>query len=285
MKKSIIRHFLLAGLLVSTTSFTGAQYVLAQETTSVESHEKEDDHDHEFELETELVVKREDDQYIVLHGDHYHKVPVSEFSAEEQSEIAQHLTAHPELAQEYDKKIEIYNGYFEDSEVKDRSLEDYEGDWQSVFPYLQDGTLEPVMQMKAAKEGATMTAEEYTEYYTVGYQTDVKNIVIDDNKMSFTNEEGTVTGEYEYVGYEILQYKKGNRGVRYLFTKVAGDEGAPLSVQFSDHNIAPTDDVSHFHIFFSNDSHEVLLEEMDNWPTYYPTDWSGSEILADQLNH
>ncbi|WP_296076364.1 ZinT/AdcA family metal-binding protein, partial [uncultured Agrobacterium sp.] len=44
---------------------------------------------------------------------------------------------------------DVYKGYFEDSAVKERPLSDWEGDWQSVYPYLVDGTLDPVMQHKA----------------------------------------------------------------------------------------------------------------------------------------
>ena len=41
----------------------------------------------------------------------------------------------------------------------------------------------------------------------------------------------------------------------------------------------------HFHIYFGNDSHEALLEEMDHWPTYYPTGMSGLEIAQEMLSH
>ncbi|EAU42054.1 pXO1-130 like-protein; C-terminal of zinc-binding protein AdcA [Fulvimarina pelagi HTCC2506] len=44
---------------------------------------------------------------------------------------------------------QIYKGYFEDSQIKDRPLSDYAGDWQSVYPYLQDGTLEAVWEHKS----------------------------------------------------------------------------------------------------------------------------------------
>ena len=61
----------------------------------------------------------------------------------------------------------VQKGYFEDSQVKDRSLENYAGDWKSVYPYLQDGTLDQVFDYKA-KLNPTMTAAEYKEYYTKG---------------------------------------------------------------------------------------------------------------------
>ena len=36
----------------------------------------------------------------------------------------------------------VQNGYFEDTAVKDRTLSDYAGSWQSVYPFLEDGTLD-----------------------------------------------------------------------------------------------------------------------------------------------
>lgn len=244
------------------------------------------DHDHDVTVSTETVVDREGDNYIVAHGDHYHEVPVSEVSEDEQKEIDQYLKDNPNLKAEREAKQKIQAGYFEDDQVADRTLEDWQGNWQSVFPYLEDGTLDPVMEIKALESDGEKTADDYKNYYTTGYQTDIKEIKIKDNKITFIKEDGSeVTGEYEAAGSKILDYEKGNRGVRALFTKVGGDEEAFESVQFSDHNIAPTEDVHHFHIFFSNDSHDELAKEMDNWPTFYPASWDGDQILEDQLHH
>lgn len=248
-------------------------------------HDHDHDHDHEFEFDASAVVAEEGDAYILIHGDHYHKINASELSDTQIKAADEHLADHPELAEEYEQKQNIYNGYFEDDQVEDRTLEDWAGEWQSVLPYLEDGTLTPVMVMKARKEGATMSAEEYTEYYQTGYATDVEKIVIKDNQMSFSSGDKTVTGTYKYDGYQIFTYEKGNRGVRYLFTKESGDEEAPQSIQFSDHNISPTPDLTHYHIYMADISHDELLEEMDNWPTFYPADWNAGQILADQLNH
>ena len=261
--------------------------IMAEESSSQMSEEEEHhDHDHDYELEFDAsaVVAKEGDAYILIHGDHYHKINTSELSETQIKAADEHLADHPELAEEYEQKQNIYNGYFEDDQVEDRTLEDWTGEWQSVLPYLEDGTLEPVMEMKARKEGATMSAEEYTEYYQKGYVTDVDEIVIKDNQMSFTSGDTTVTGTYKYDGYQILTYEKGNRGVRYLFTKESGDEAAPQSIQFSDHNISPMPDLTHYHIYMADMSHEELLEEMDNWPTFYPAGWNAGQILADQLN-
>lgn len=180
------------------------------------------------------------------------------------------------------KADDIYNGYFEDADVKDRSLADWEGEWQSVYPYLLDGSLDEVMAAKAKK--GDKSAEEYKQYYSIGYKTDVQEIEIEDNSMTFYQGGEKHKAEYKYEGYRILKYAKGNRGVRYLFTKIKGDAAAPGSVQFSDHAIAPQE-ASHFHIYFGDMTHEELLKEMDNWPTYYPEDMSKAEIVSEMSAH
>lgn len=177
----------------------------------------------------------------------------------------------------------VYNGYFEDSAVKDRTLSDYAGEWQSVYPYLLDGTLDQVWDYKAKIKGG-MTAEEYKAYYDTGYKTDVDQINITDNTMEFVVGDKKEKFTYKYVGYKILTYKKGNRGVRFLFEATDANAGNYKYVQFSDHNIAPVK-TGHFHIYFGGESQERLLEELENWPTYYPVGLTGLEIGQEMLAH
>ena len=174
--------------------------------------------------------------------------------------------------------------HFEDSDVQDRTLSDWDGDWQSVYPYLQDGVLDEVMEKKA--ESGEKTAEEYKEYYENGYKTDVSQITIDaeNNTMCFVKNGVASKATYEYKGYQIYDYESGSRGVRYFFEATSGDADAPKYVQFSDHGIAPGK-AEHFHIYAGNDGFDALSEEMENWPTYYPADMSGNEIAEDMLEH
>ena len=174
--------------------------------------------------------------------------------------------------------------HFDDSDVEDRTLSDWDGDWQSVYPYLQDGVLDEVMEKKA--ESGEKTAEEYKEYYDNGYKTDVSQITIDaeKNTMCFVKNGVASKATYEYKGYKIYDYESGSRGVRYFFEATSGDADAPKYVQFSDHGIAPGK-AEHFHIYAGNDGFDALSEEMENWPTYYPADMSGTEIADDMLEH
>ena len=175
----------------------------------------------------------------------------------------------------------VYKGYFDDSQIAQRPLSDWEGDWQSVYPLLMDGTLAPVMQHKA--EHGDKTAAEYHDYYETGYRTGVDRIVIDGDSVTFHEHGQTVQGHYASDGYEVLTYKKGNRGVRFIFAKVSGDAGAPAFIQFSDHRIAPHK-ADHYHLYWGNDR-AALLKEVTNWPTYYPASLSPAQIVDEMLAH
>lgn len=197
------------------------------------------------------------------------------------AEDKSHDHAHEhEHAHDADSK-RIYDGYFEDHEIQTRSLEDWQGDWQSVYPLLTDGTLAPVMEHKA--ESGSKTAEEYAAYYEIGYKTDVDRIEISGDVFTFHSGDQAISGHYASDGYEVLTYAKGNRGVRYIFEKIEGDAEAPQFVQFSDHAVAPTD-AGHFHLYWGDDR-AALLEEVTNWPTYYPAELSGVEIVDEMISH
>lgn len=192
-----------------------------------------------------------------------------------------HDHAHDHAATPAAEEKSVYKGYFEDSQIQDRTLADWQGDWQSVYPYLTDGTLDPVMTHKAEK--GDKTAQEYRAYYDIGYRTDVNRIVIKGEQVSFHRGEAVVSGEYANDGRETLTYKKGNRGVRYIFRKVSGDAGAPQFIQFSDHAIAPLK-AGHYHLYWGEDR-AALLNEITNWPTYYPASLDGAQIVAEMLAH
>lgn len=196
-------------------------------------------------------------------------------------------TIKPEEAKPGMQNEEGHNhGYshFDNSDVQDRTLADWAGDWQSVYPFLRDGTLDDVMEKKA--ESGEKTEKEYRAYYETGYATDVESILIDGDAgtMTFVKNGVPSKAEYQYKGYQIYDYKSGNRGVRYFFEAIGGDAGAPRYIQFSDHGIAPGK-AEHFHIYAGNESFDALSEEMDHWPTYYPTSMTGDEIAEDMLEH
>jgi len=189
--------------------------------------------------------------------------------------------SHGKPLTEVEKKAE--GGVFDDKDVKDRDLADWEGVWQSVYPYLINGDLDPVFRKKAAQD-KSKTFAEVKAYYRKGYATDVDTIGIENGIMEFHRGDQSSACQYKYAGHKILTYVSGKKGVRYLFECQDADSQAPKFVQFSDHIIGPRKS-AHFHIFMGNTSQEALLKEMDNWPTYYPFQLQTKEVVDEMLHH
>ncbi|MEW5290607.1 metal-binding protein ZinT [Erwinia papayae] len=190
--------------------------------------------------------------------------------------------AHDHGAPLTDIERKASEGVFDDQNVKDRQLSDWDGIWQSLNPWLLKGDLDPVLQQKA--KSGEKSVEEYRAYYKKGYATDIDMIGIEKNVIEFHRGDKVSACHYDYAGFKILTYASGKKGVRYLFTCQDKNSQAPAYVQFSDHIIGPRKS-QHFHIFFGNQSHEALLSEMDNWPTFYPWSLSKEQIVDEMLHH
>lgn len=173
-------------------------------------------------------------------------------------------------------------GIFDNVNVMNRALSDWDGVWQSIYPLAQNGTLDSVFKKKAEKEKKTL--KEIKEYYNKGYKTDIELIEIENNRIVFHTPNAVNSCTYSYSGYKILTYKSGKKGVRYLFTCTEPNSKAPKFVQFSDHMIAPKH-AKHFHIYMGDKSHDSLLSELSNWPTYYPYQLTNKEIVDEMLHH
>ena len=187
-----------------------------------------------------------------------------------------------EHARGEDENNQASPGHFEDDQVKSRPLSDWRGDWQSLYPFLLDGTFEEFLVYHA--ENGDMSVEEYREYFTAGFSTDVDRIVVKGTRITFETRDTSFSGNYVDDGYEILPSRSGNtRGVRYVFRKSAGDSEAPGFIQFSDHLIAPQKS-DHFHIFMGDDRAALLIKG-PNWPTYFPSSMSGKEVADAMTAH
>ena len=197
--------------------------------------------------------------------------------------LSAQVSAHSHGHQLSEAEQMAAKGIFNDKDVKDRALSDWDGTWQSVYPFLVEGSLDPVFEKKAKSESGK-SAEEIKAYYRKGYATDVSAVDIEDNVMTFHTGSSSASCRYDYSGYKILTYASGKKGVRYLFECTDSASRAPKFVQFSDHTIAPRH-AAHFHLFMGNTSHEALLKEMDNWPTYYPNEMTTAQVVDEMLHH
>ncbi len=172
---------------------------------------------------------------------------------------------------------------FEDDEVKDRALSDWEGDWQSAYPLVLDGSLDEAWEHKA--ESGKMTAEEYKDYYTKGYKSDYNAISIHDDHIKFTDKDGKVTeSDYKYTGYFIQDWSTGTRAAMYRFEAVDKESGAPVYIEFNDHIIEP-EKAEHFHIRMSNESYDAIVDPEGNWPTFFDASLTPEGVCDEVIGH
>lgn len=191
--------------------------------------------------------------------------------------------AHSHTHPQSEKAQQASKGIFDDKDVKERQLSNWDGIWESINPLLLNGKLDPVLEQKA-KQNKDKTIEQYRQYYKQGYATDVDSISIENNVIEFTQNGVVSQCEYHPSGYKILHYSSGKKGVRYLFECQDNTSKAPKYIQFSDHIIEPQPS-GHFHLYMGNQSQEKLLEQMDNWPTYYPYTLNDEQIVHEMLYH
>ncbi len=165
---------------------------------------------------------------------------------------------------------------FEDNEVKDRSLSDWEGSWQSPYPLVLDGTLDEAWEEKS--EDGKMTAQEYKEYYKTGYKTDIASVTIKGNKITYNYDNGkSVSAKYKYTGYFIQVWSGGTKAAMYRFESMDKKSAAPRFIEINDHMIEPAE-AEHFHLRMSNISFDAIEDPEKYWPTFFPASMSGKEI-------
>ncbi len=189
-----------------------------------------------------------------------------------EEEIIEGMQAEEEHEHDHGKEVST----FEDKEVKDRSLSDWEGDWQSPYPLVLDGTLDEAWAEKA--EDGKMTAQEYKEYYKTGYKTDIASVTIKGNKITYTYDSGkSVSAKYKYVGYFIQLWSGGTKAAMYRFESTDKKSAAPRFIEINDHMIEPAK-AEHFHLRMSNTSFDAIEDPEKYWPTFFPASMSGKEI-------
>ncbi|GHU68035.1 hypothetical protein FACS1894184_09080 [Clostridia bacterium] len=167
--------------------------------------------------------------------------------------------------------------------IEDRpTLADWYGDWQSVYPLIVDNTLDEVWEHKNEADDAK-TAQEYKEAALYSYNTDVDRLVIKGDSITFIIDGSPVTARYEYAGQ--VRILEGNKWwVRYAYRAAGERNNAPLYVFFSDHEVQPTDDLEHFHLYMGDD-YDELYNNSTIYPTYYPSAMSGEEVADEMIGH
>ena len=207
-------------------------------------------------------------------GDKVKAEEVKEGMQAEEEEEHEHHHHHDEDVEE--AAHHHHSVAFKDSDVKDRSLSEFQGEWTSAYVYYKDGSLDSAIAFTANQEPKTDLSL-LRSCYDQGLKTSIDYINIKGSNVSFTINGKTSEAKYGYAGYRIVQYTAGNRGVRYFFEVKGKTNGCPKYIGFNDHMIAPTKP-EHYHFYSSNVSIDDMCKESDNWPTYFPKNYSKDEV-------
>ena len=165
--------------------------------------------------------------------------------------------------------------------TEDRSIDNYQGSWKSVYPYMSDPIFKSAAPFMA--EAEDMGIEEAWDFFLKGNETTVRYINIQGDTIEFIDESGeTCKAAYAYDGWYSDCW--GETSIRYQFRKVSGDEAAPGYVQFDDHLNYDTK-AEHFHVYCGEDA-KAMLEIADNWPTYYSAAIDNADdMLSEFMEH
>jgi len=172
---------------------------------------------------------------------------------------------------------------FTDADLKDRKLSDWEGKWKSVYAFAMDGSLDHAFEEMA--EAGNMSFEDVKKNYQKGFESEVEEITIKGNKITFKYTNGKkVSAKYKYAGHAVEPWSDEGSAALYRFKATSKKAGAPLYIEFNDHMIEPTK-AEHFHIWMGDDSFDSLLGDKSSFPTFFPLDMDGHEVAHHLAGH
>ncbi len=215
-------------------------------------------------------------------GDKVKAEEVKEGMQAEEEEEGHHHHHHDAEHDDDDEEEEHHHHHEKKAVSEDRSLDDYQGEWQSLFPYMSENFKSHTASYMAEAEGFDNNDEAWNFFYE-GNKTDIRYVNIKKDKVTFINNDGTkVSGTYKYDGFYSDCW--GETSIRYQFKNTDKKSKAPAYIQFDDHLNFPTK-AEHFHIYCGNDA-KAMLDIKYNWPTYYPKSIdSESEMIHEFLKH
>lgn len=197
-----------------------------------------------------------------------------------EEEVVEGMQAEDEHEHEHSHE---HNESFSEADVKARSLKEWNGEWQSTYPYLLSGELDEVWEHKAEHD-EKMSSADYKEKYTKAYVTDELTIKIKAPYIEYVTKNGSYKAKYEYAGSAFRIRDDGRSQAKFKFEKKSGSDKAAKYIIFSDHNFEPAVP-EHFHFYESNESFEEVLWDGVHFPTYYPASLSGEDIVDELIGH
>lgn len=173
-----------------------------------------------------------------------------------------------------------HDAAFTEKDIKDRTLAEFNGKWESIHPMLLNGDLDEYCEHKAEEdEDASTTKETIFEKQKANWACAVNQVEIKNDKITLTyTDDKKVTATYTYAGYKVKKSDSGKLSVRYQFQTT--DKNAPKYVQFNDHGYKPSEP-EHFHFYFGNQSFEAMMDSKTN--SYFVHDGLDAHEVLDVL--
>ncbi|NLG24359.1 MAG: zinc ABC transporter solute-binding protein, partial [Clostridiales bacterium] len=140
---------------------------------------------------------------------------------------------------------------------------DWSGSWQSVLPYVEDGSVSEFLASKAQENGETIA--EARDRYRKRFGSPYRTIEIGERGVRLWSDGASVEAEYAYIGWRAAESDH-ETGAWYVFERAAQDGDAPKYIAFSDHG---TGDAAHFHLRYGPEGPDALARMADWAPTFF----------------
>lgn len=168
---------------------------------------------------------------------------------------------------------------FDPADVKDRPMSDFDGDWISGIPLIDDGSLDVYIEHSAEENDVSF--KEQKESLLTRWASDYDNISIDDSTLTINN----ISAEYEYKGYQLIESDHGS-SVWYNYEISASIQDMPTYITFNDHSHGADDhyhddehgEISHFHLKYGDESFDSIINNNEWAPFYFDASHSNAEI-------
>ena len=203
-------------------------------------------------------------------------------------------TVNEEIVEGMEHEHDHDHGEVVESEIKDRPLSDFAGDFQSVLPYFEDGTLDEYITEEAEEHEKSFA--EMKQEFLEKRKSDYNTLSIKHNTVSFQTSSETVSAEYEYLGFQPVKDDDGDvTSVWYTFQSKDPASGVPVYLAFNDHGTGADvheeeheeheEEIAHFHLRYGNENIDALIDE-ENWaPTFYAANAPSEEIKEAVAGH
>ncbi len=194
---------------------------------------------------------------------------------EHEHEAHEHEHEAHEHSHDHDKEIT-------EADIKPRSVSEFAGEWQSLYPVLMTGALDEYVEFQAEKK--SISVKDSRAEIEAKWNCGIKTIKIKGDEITLIYDNGKKeSGSYKYAGFATKKNDQGKiSSLRHKFSLVKGN--GPKYVMLNDHGHEPVKSVEHFHIYFGNNNFDELVTTKSN-PFFVDSKLDAKGCLANVMGH